>query len=155
MEYITQAKVYSEVYSFLNLLGQKYIEPLPKKLYNLIEEKREKTYNPIFDLTVPLYKQNISERAAAFICILHYNYWCTSEEEKHQIKKILEHNTEQAKKKYCDYEKMFNNNNPQKNKEKTIANNPNTNTDNTAIIVKNDDAIFKKIWKFIRNIFSR
>ena len=154
MEYITQEKVYSEVYSFLSVLGPKYINALPKKLYSLIEENREKSYNPTFDLTIPLSKQNINNRSTAFICILHYNYWCTSKEEKNKINKILNYNTEQAKKKYCDYEKMFNNNKPQQNNEPSIENTSNTNN-TTAMIVKNDDTIFKKIWNFIKRVFRK
>ena len=34
--------VYSEVYEILNILGKKYIDKLPKDLYNLIDESRDK-----------------------------------------------------------------------------------------------------------------
>ena len=109
IEYNTQVNVYSEVYSLLNALGSQYINALPKKLYSLIEEKRDKSYNPTFDLSMPIYKQNISKNATALICILHYNYWCTSEEEKNKINKVLKYNTEKAREMYCDYEKIFSN----------------------------------------------
>ena len=103
MEYITQAKAYSEVYSLLNTMSPKYIYALPEKLYSIIEEKRDKSYNPTFDLSMPIYKQNISKNATALICILHYNYWCTSEEEKNKIDKVLKYNTEKVKEEYSDY----------------------------------------------------
>ena len=153
IEYNTQVNVYSEVYSLLNALGSQYINALPKKLYSLIEEKRDKSYNPTFDLSMPIYKQNISKNATALICILHYNYWCTSEEEKNRINKILKYNTEKAREMYCDYEKIFSNNKPQKSKEQLNENDLNKN--NTAIAVKKDDTIFQKIWKFIKHIFGK
>ena len=56
MEDLSQAHIYSEVYSVLNILGEKYINALPEKLYVLIEENRDKSYNPTFDLTIPLSK---------------------------------------------------------------------------------------------------
>ena len=152
MEYLSQANVYSEVYSLLNSLGPKYINALPEKLYSLIEENREKSYNPTFDLTIPLYSQKISKQGTALICLLHYNYWCTSEEEKNKIKKILDYNTENAQKMYCDYEKMFNNK-PEKNIEESSKDD--LNNTNTAIAVKKNDTIFKKIWKFIKRIFGK
>ena len=89
MEQDSMAIGYSEVYSLLNILGQKYINSITKKLYNVIENKRAKSYNPTYDLSIPLYKQKISKKGTALICLLHYNYWCESEEEKNKINQIL------------------------------------------------------------------
>ena len=146
MEYTTQENVYSEVYSLLNALGPQYINALPKKLYSLIEENRNKSYNPTFDLSIPIYKQNISKNATALICILHYNYWCTSEEEKNKIDKVLKYNTEKVKEKYSDYENMFNSNKTQLSQEKSNEDDSNKNNNTVAIAIKNKDTIFKKIF---------
>lgn len=82
MIYNSQAIMYSEVYVILNILGKEYINLIPSKIYNTIEIARKKDYSPTYDLSIPLYKQNISRKAAAFLCLLHYNYWCNFEEEK-------------------------------------------------------------------------
>ena len=87
-----QAMVYSEVYGILNMLGDGYIKLIPIKLYNFIKENKSIEYNPNYDSNIPLAKQNISKNATAFICMLHYNYWCTSEEEKEKLKKVLDYN---------------------------------------------------------------
>ena len=155
MEYTTQENVYSEVYSLLNALGSQYINALPKKLYSLIEENRNKSYNPTFDLSIPIYKQNISKNATALICILHYNYWCTSEEEKNKIDKVLKYNTEKVKEKYTDYENMFNSNKTQLSQEKSNEDGSNKNKNTVALAVKNNDTIFKKILRFLKNIFRK
>ena len=99
----SKMQVYSEVYGMLNSLGIKYINAVPKKLYNLIDEKRDKSFNPIYDISEPLSEQKISKKATEFICMLHYNYWSTPEE-KIKIKKILKYNTEQARNRYFKYE---------------------------------------------------
>ena len=39
------SKNYSEVYEILNLLGKKYIDKIPKKLYYFFEEERDKSYS--------------------------------------------------------------------------------------------------------------
>ena len=155
MEYITQVNVYSEVYSLLNALRPQYIKALPKKIYSLIEENRDKLYNPTYDLSIPMYKQNISKKGTAFICLLHYNYWCTSEEEKNRIDKVLKYNTEKVKEEYSDYEKMFNTNKPQISKENIIEDDSIENKNNVAIAVKKDDTIFRRIWKFVRNVSGK
>ena len=151
MEDLSQAHIYSEVYSVLNILGEKYINALPEKLYVLIEENRDKSYNPIFDLTIPLSKQNISKEGTSFICLLHYNYWCTSKEEKIKINKILKYNTEQARNKYFEYEKKLNK--LEINIDKPVKKEFNINDNNTAIAVRKNDSFFKKIWNFFKHIF--
>ena len=75
------------------------------------------------------------------ICILHYNYWCTSEEEKNNINKILKYNTEKVKEKYSDYENMFNNNKTQLSQEKSNEDGSNKNKNTVALAVKNNDVI--------------
>ena len=77
-----QAVVYSEVYEILNILGEQYIKKIPEKLYKLIEDNRLKNYSPVYDINEPLAQQKISKNTAAFICMLHYNYWCADEKEK-------------------------------------------------------------------------
>ena len=41
-------EIYSEVYSILNLLGDNYISRLPKKIYEIIENKRDFDYQEIY-----------------------------------------------------------------------------------------------------------
>ena len=54
-------KVYSEVYQVLNVLGDEYIRRLPKSLYNMLEEKRDTTYNPKYTDEITLDMQNINK----------------------------------------------------------------------------------------------
>lgn len=77
-----QATMYSEIYGILNMLGNDYKDSIPKQILNLIEDKRFKDYTPKYNVSIPLWKQNISKGATEFICMLHYNYWIKSEDEK-------------------------------------------------------------------------
>ena len=151
----SQATVYSEIYGILNSLDVSYTNAIPKKLYNLIKEKREKNYNPTYNMDIPLSQQNISKKATAFICMLHYNYWCTSEEEKEKINKILKYNTEKNKDKYFEYERKFNSNTAKKNDNKKIEKDTSINQNKTALVVKKENTWFKRFLKFIRNIFIK
>ena len=149
----SSAQVYSEVYGILNSFGTVYINAIPKKLYNLINENRDKTFNPIYNMSIPLSQQNLSKKAIAFICMLHYKYWCTSVEEKIKIKKILKYNTEQDRNKYFEYEKKLNKNKSEISRDKPVKKDFNINENNTAIAVRKNDSIFKKIWNFFKHIF--
>ena len=155
MDINSKTNQYSEVYSLLNALGPTYINAIPQKLYKLIDEKREKLYNPKYDLTIPLYKQNISKKATALICLLHYNYWCKSEEEKNKIDKILKYNTKQARDMSFKYEAKFNNNKNQRENDKLVKEDLNKDNNCTAIAVKNKNSIFKKIWNLLKRIWGK
>ena len=56
-------KVYSEVYQVLNILGNEYIRKLPKSLYNMLEEKRDTTYNPKYTDEIAFDMQNIKKES--------------------------------------------------------------------------------------------
>ena len=103
--------VYSQVYSILNLLGNEFIEKLPKPVYDkIIVSKSDEFVKKInsFDEITP---ENIDKEAIALIAFLHINYWSDAEE-KLKIKKILinnfEKNEEEKRKKYS-YDDIFKN----------------------------------------------
>lgn len=74
------------------MLGPMYINKIPLKLYNLIQEKREMEYSPVYKKEIPLEKQNVSIDTITFIAILHYNYWCNDIEEKRRLDKLFSDN---------------------------------------------------------------
>ena len=85
-------EVYSEVYQVLNLLGIEYINKLPNSLFNMLKEKRDINYTPQYVEDIPLDEQNIKKETLAIIALLHLNYWCESDEEKDELKQILNSN---------------------------------------------------------------
>ena len=82
-------KVYSEVYQVLNVLGDEYIRRLPKSLYNMLEEKRDTTYNPKYTDEITLDMQNINKESLNILALLQFNYWCDSYEEKLELQNIM------------------------------------------------------------------
>ena len=152
-----QSMIYSEVYGILDMLGKDYIDLIPKKLYNIIKENKNPNYTPIYDINKPLSKQNVKKRTASFMCMLHYNYWCKSDEEKTEINEILEGNHKKVKENYS-VENMFNNNKKELSTTEKIEI---TETKkeykiqgNTALVEKKEN-IFTKIINFIKRIFRR
>ena len=78
-------KAYSEIYSIINLLEDEYLEKIPKKVIDFFDEERDKEYNPIIDVDVSLFEQNLQRKTVVLLIILKLNYWCSSEEEKQEI----------------------------------------------------------------------
>ena len=65
--------------------GKEYMEKLPKTILKIIIESREENYNPKYDLSIPLKNQDINRKSIAMITLLHYNYWCETQEEKSNL----------------------------------------------------------------------
>ena len=152
-----QARSFSEVYSFLNLLDDNLKKKIPKELFGIIDENRDKKYLPNYDINESLEEQNISNDAIDFICLIHYNYWCDSEEEKKEIHDILNDNMNANNEKFFEYMKAFKNNESSKSNEKRSAINEKKTiklgkTVENKLVVINKKSIFKKIWNFIKNI---
>ncbi len=89
---IKTKETYSEVYSILKMLGENYITKLPSQLYQMIKEEKSNEYNPQYDSTIALEQQNIKKETISMIALFHLNYWCNSQEEKQELKKLFEDN---------------------------------------------------------------
>ena len=146
---IKTKETYSEVYEVLNLLGNEYIDRLPKSLFNMLKEKRELNYNPQYTDSLPLHKQNIKKETLSIIALLHLNYWCENETERLEIKQILKNNEDKYKEelriKY-NPDNIFKQKNIEKNAETVI-------NDEVAAMVVYKESIFKKFINVIKNIF--
>ena len=142
---ISDKDVYSEVYSVLNLLGDYFIEKIPVDTYKMIKEKRNKDYNPIYNLNISLDKQKISRRSLSVIALFDVNYW-SGIERKSILKEMIKQNGIQRQNELSEKyktEDMF----------KTIVReNKNTGEE---IIVKEEKNIFYKILDKIKNLFKK
>ena len=140
---IKTKEIYSEVYQVLNLLGNEYIDKLPKSLLNMLEEKRDINYNPQYIEDIPLNKQNIKKETLAIIALLHLNYWCENEKEDIELKQVLKNNEDKYQ------QEIRNKYNPEnmfiKNKREKIA-------ENQVSLIEYKEPLFKK---FINKIKSR
>ncbi|MBO5142445.1 MAG: hypothetical protein J6C46_05530 [Clostridia bacterium] len=86
---IEDKKMYSEVYSILNLLGEEYINKIPKKIINFVRKNRMNTYTPKYSFEEDLDKQNIKKDSLALIALLNFKYWTENEKEKREIYSLL------------------------------------------------------------------
>ena len=136
------ARAYSEVYEFINVLGNEYKNKIPEKLYLKIETKRDKTYIPKYDINQE--NANFSNEALSLISAINLQYWCEDSEEKERLKKVYTDNTQKEEQKYS-YENMFKN----ENKTEKIQN------ENTQIIEYKKESLLQKILNKIKSIFKK
>lgn len=99
-------KAYSEVYSFINALGDSYIAQIPTSIYNTIKENRDINYNPKFEASQTVTKGMISQEALSLIAALNLQYWCKDENEKIKLKQTYIENTKKEDEKYS-YDNLF------------------------------------------------
>lgn len=138
---IKTKETFSEVYCILNMLGESYIMKLPSKLYQMIKEEKDDEYNPQYDITIALEKQNIKRETLAMIALFHLNYWCDSQEEKQELKNLLNKNEikyqTELRRKY-NPDNIFKNKNLSKKNEENILK-------ETVSVIEYKENIFKKM----------
>ena len=140
---------YSEVCTILNMLEDEYKERVPKNVMDFFGEERDKEYNPIIDVNIPLEKQNLKRKTIVLLAILNLNYWCDSEEEKQEILDSFAKNEELKRIKEKELTENYNIN----NLFKKIENNENK-TEVSLIEYKKQNFIQKIILK-IKSLFRR
>lgn len=140
---------YSEVYAILNMLEGEHRERVPKNVINFFEEERDKEYNPIIDVNIPLEKQNLKRKTIVLLAILNLNYWCDSEEEKQEILDSFAKNEELKRLKEKELTENYNINNLFNKIENT------ENKTEVSLIEYKEQNFIKKIISKIKSLFRR
>lgn len=137
--------VFSEVYGFLKLLDKSYIEKIPEDLKKLINEKRNKNYNPKYNPDIPIANQNISKQTVSIITVLNLEYWA-DDKEKEAINNILNKNSKIYEKEISEKYSVDNifKNNINKDKEQN---------NEMKLQEYKKDNLFRKIFNRIKRLF--
>lgn len=146
---IKTKEIYSEVYSILNLLGKNYVSRLPDSLYNIIKQEKLESYNPTYVDTLNLEEQNIKKESIAMIALFHLNYWCNSNEEKENLRKVFKDNEDKHQ---AELREKHNPDNIFKNPYQ-IKEEQRDATENNVAMIEYKESIFRKILNKIKNIF--
>lgn len=136
---------YAEVDAILNLLDTEYIEKVPVKIRNFINENKDTEYIPKIDPDNSLADQDLRKETISFLTLLQLNYWCENEEEKQEILRELVNTDkireEELREKY-NPDNIFKDKNNQQ--EQTVA-----------IVEYKEPNFIKKILKKIMTLFKR
>jgi hypothetical protein len=147
---INYIKAYTEVNCLLEYLPQPYIDKLPKKLIELIQNQSDKQYNINIDTNKSLLEQNFSKKTKDFIAVIKYNYWST-DEERQQLKNIFYENESKYQ---AELREKYNPDNLFKKKEQTVEEKE-IKQENMQLIEYKEENIFKKILNRIMKFFKK
>lgn len=142
--------IYSEVYSFLNIISEEERNKIPNKLIKMIEEERNREYTPSYSFDIPIEEQTISDEAIAMIALLHLNYWCKDDEERKELNKFFDENETNYQK---ELREKYNPDNIFKNR-KASEEQP-VNKEESVAMIEYKESLFTKIKEWFRNLFNR
>ena len=142
-------QMYREVYSILKLLGEEYIQKLPKSLYKMIEDQVIQKERIQYASLDEIDENNVLEDSISMIALFHFNYWCESEEEKKELKLLFlenEQRKEEEKRKKYNPEDIF--------KRSTTKVEEQIQEGQNLPIEKKKETYFTKLIQFFSRIFS-
>lgn len=147
MEKILQTKndeiVYAEIDAILNLMDEKYVNKIPKKLKNIFKEEKSFDYKPVIDTKKALNEQKLQKETLVILAIFCLNYWCDSEEEKQELIKAY---SENERKNEAEIREKYNPDNLLKKREEIPADTQ---------IIEYHEGMLTKIWNKIKSLFHR
>lgn len=136
-------KAYSAVYEILKLVDKEYFDKIPKKFVEFLEREKDNNYIPNINENIPLEEQKLLNDTINILAMIKLDYWCSSEEEKSELLKLLNENEktyqENINEKY-NLENIF---------EKT------TNREIKALVEVKEKKWYEKFWDMFRNIFKK
>lgn len=148
MKYSTTKESYSEVYEIINCLDDEYKNKIPKKLYNFIENNRDKKYIPKFNLNKNLESLNetsISRKAVAIMAYLNLKYWTEDENEIEKLKKIYSNDQMRFEEEVIEnYDEEF-----------LLNSCPDLGTEETVLPVLYKEKWYMKILRYIKSFFMK
>ena len=96
-------RAYSEIYAILQMLGKEYIDKIPKKIYETIENRKDDTYNTVYNDMEEVLEGRVKRKTASILALLDYNYFSTSETDRMYMRYILEENESKYAKEKKEY----------------------------------------------------
>lgn len=145
---------YSEIYEILKLIEDEYVNRIPKKIMDFFEEERDKEYEPIIDINIPLDEQNLKRETMVLLAILNYNYWCDSEEEKKKIQEELIRNSERKEQEEKEFAERYNPDNIFR-KRNEVKESTTDNSENMQLIEYKEQGFIRKLLSKIMGFFRK
>ena len=152
MQRLNSKKTYSEIYEILHILGEEYIQKIPKKLYILIENQRDVDFEPnLLKEDGSLDESLISRETLALFAVLNMKYFVEDEQVREEFFDTLEKNEQKYQKELREKynpDNIFKKSNQEPEIEQEIS------QDNVSMI-EYKESIFKRIIDKIKGIFYR
>lgn len=136
-------KAYSEVYEILKMVDKEYFDKIPKKFVEFLEREKDNNYIPNINENISLEEQKLLNDTINILAMIKLDYWCSSEEEKSELLKLLNGNEKKYK------EKINEKYNPENIFEKP------TNREIKDLVEVKEKKWYEKFWDMFRNILKK
>lgn len=83
----------TETLDILNHIDKSYIDKIPKKFKDFLEENKSDNYIPNLDHSKKITEMKLQEKTKDLLAIIYLNYWCDAEQKKDYLN-ILKQNEE-------------------------------------------------------------
>lgn len=152
-EHNIDKRAYSELYAILQMLGKEYIDKIPEKIYKVIENRKDDTYNPIYNDMEEVLEGRVKRKTVSMLALLDYNYFSTTETDRMYMRYILEENENKYKKNKNEY-RIVDVNKEVINESNNITDN---NDDNSNNLIRNEMIEYKEsgMKKLFNNIILK
>lgn len=152
-EHNIDKRAYSELYAILQMFGKEYIDKIPEKIYKVIENRKDDTYNPIYNDMEEVLEGRVKRKTVSMLALLDYNYFSTTETDRMYMRYILEENENKYKKNKNEY-KIVDENKEAINENNNISDN---NEDNSNNLIRNGMIEYKEsgMKKLFNNIILK
>lgn len=137
---LNKKRAFSEVDAFLSTLGKSYINKIPKDILDVIKSEKDESYKVKIDPDISIESQDFSREAISIILWINLEFFC-NDEQKELLEKI-----------YSNNQKLY----EKEQKEKYSVENifPKNNEKNNSLVKKEKQNLFKRILKYINNLFK-
>ena len=152
-EHNIDKRAYSELYAILQMLGKEYIDKIPEKIYKVIKNRKDDTYNPIYNDMEEVLEGRVKRKTVSMLALLDYNYFSTTETDRMYMRYILEENENKYKKNKNEY-RIVDVNKEDVNDNNNITDN---NDDNSNNLIRNEMIEYKEsgMKKLFNNIILK
>ena len=149
-------RAYSELYAILQMLGKECIDKIPRKIYKVIESRKDDTYNPVYNDMEEVLEGRVKRKTVSMLALLDYNYFSTTETDRMYMRYILEENENRYSKEKKEY-KIVDIDEAQKKVDDNIKEVEQINNENYNNINKNEIIEYKEsgIKKLFNNIILK
>lgn len=136
-------KAYSEVYEILKMVDKEYFDKIPKKFVEFLEREKDNNYISNINENIPLEEQKLLNDTINILAMIKLDCWCSSEEEKSELLKLLNENEKKHKE----------NINEKYNSENIFE--KITNREIKDLVQVKEKKWYEKFWDMFRNIFKK
>lgn len=143
-------EAFTEVYEVLKLMPKQLLNKIPNKFYKMIEEERDKEYNP--KIQEPLEKQKLKNETIIILGLIYRDFLCSEEERKKLQEKDARELQEVQQKLEEEIRQKYNPDNIFKNRNKIEEQ---MTLEKNSLIVVEEEKWYRKIFNIIKKLFKK